>query len=149
MSAIWQIGRSSDAQGACVGLVHDRASHLLQAARSEPCTLLSSASCSVWLRCRSAMQVHQLVEKANIVREGWNGYNVMHDSASRVAALDLGFLPSARSATAPPPKFVYLLGADDYAEDAIPEDAFVVYQVSSLADNGRSSVCARLLMLLW
>lgn len=73
-------------------------------------------------------QVHQLVEKANIVREGWNGYNVMHDSASRVAALDLGFLPSARSATAPPPKFVYLLGADDYAEDAIPEDAFVVYQ---------------------
>ena len=40
-------------------------------------------------------QVHELVEKANIVKEGWNGYNVLHDAASRVAALDLGFLPSA------------------------------------------------------
>lgn len=75
------------------------------------------------------LQVHDLVEKASIVREGWNGYNVMHDTASRVAALDLGFLPGARSAAAPPPKFVYLLGADDFAEQDIPSDAFVVYQV--------------------
>ena len=40
-------------------------------------------------------QVHELVEKANVVKEGWNGFNVLHDAASRVAALDLGFLPSA------------------------------------------------------
>lgn len=75
-------------------------------------------------------QVHEVVEKTGVVRDDWNGYNVMHDSASRVAALDLGFLPSARSASAPPPKFVYLLGSDDFAEADIPADAFVVYQVT-------------------
>jgi len=63
------------------------------------------------------------------VREGWNGYNVFHDTASRVAALDVGFLPSARASAAPPAKFVYLLGSDDYREEDIPQDAFVVYQV--------------------
>lgn len=42
-------------------------------------------------------QIHKVVEKADVVREGWNGFNVLHDAASRVAALDLGFLPSARA----------------------------------------------------
>jgi NADH dehydrogenase (ubiquinone) Fe-S protein 1 len=80
---------------------------------------------------RSAIlqQVHQLVDKADIVREGWNGYNVLHDSASRVAAMDVGFLPSARAqADAPPAKVVYLLGSDDFSEQDIPKDAFVIYQ---------------------
>jgi NADH dehydrogenase/NADH:ubiquinone oxidoreductase subunit G len=44
--------------------------------------------------------VHKLVEKADVVREGWNGFNVMHDAAARVAALDLGFLPSPRARAA-------------------------------------------------
>ncbi len=42
-------------------------------------------------------QVHKVVEKADVVRDGWNGFNVLHDTASRVAALDIGFLPSARA----------------------------------------------------
>lgn len=76
------------------------------------------------------LQVHELVEKAKVVRDGWNGYNVLHDSAARVAALDIGFLPSAAAATNPKPaKFVYLLGSDDFSEEDIPADAFVVYQV--------------------
>jgi hypothetical protein len=37
--------------------------------------------------------IHEVVEKANVVKEGWNGYNVIHDNASRVAALDIGFAP--------------------------------------------------------
>ena len=77
------------------------------------------------------IQVHQLVEEADVVREGWNGYNVFHDTASRVAALDVGFLPSARASSAPASKFVYLLGSDDYREEDIPQDAFVVYQVQT------------------
>lgn len=64
------------------------------------------------------------------MREGWNGYNVLHDSASRVAALDLGFLPSARAQAAPPAKVVVLLGSDDWKEEDVPADAFVVYIVS-------------------
>ena len=39
--------------------------------------------------------VHDLVEAAGIVTEGWNGYNLLHDAAGNVGALDLGFLPSA------------------------------------------------------
>jgi hypothetical protein len=37
--------------------------------------------------------IHEVVEKADVVKEGWNGYNVIHDNASRVAALDIGFAP--------------------------------------------------------
>lgn len=40
-------------------------------------------------------QIHQLVEQGDVVKPEWNGYNVLHDAASRVAALDIGFLPSA------------------------------------------------------
>jgi hypothetical protein len=74
--------------------------------------------------------IHELVQQASVVREDWNGLNLLHDCASRVAALDLGFAPSAtaRAPGAPAPRFVYLLGADDYPEAAVPEGAFVVYQ---------------------
>ncbi|EIE20556.1 NADH:ubiquinone oxidoreductase 76 kDa subunit, partial [Coccomyxa subellipsoidea C-169] len=73
-------------------------------------------------------QVHELVEKAEVVKDGWNGYNVLHDTASRVAALDIGFAPSARAASAPAPKLVYLLGSDDFDAADVPADAFVIYQ---------------------
>ncbi|KAL6761957.1 NADH:ubiquinone oxidoreductase 76 kDa subunit [Haematococcus lacustris] len=72
--------------------------------------------------------VHKLVEQAGVVRPDWNGFNVLHESASRVAALDLGILPSASARQAPPAKLVWLLGADDYAPEDVPEDAFVIYQ---------------------
>ena len=70
------------------------------------------------------------MEKAGVVKEDWNGYNVLHDMASRVGALDIGFLPSARTSApgAPPPKVVYLLGSDDYADADVPAGAFVIYQ---------------------
>lgn len=76
------------------------------------------------------VQIHTLVESSKVVREDWNGYNVLHDSASRVAALDIGFLQSASAAREnPKPKFVYLLGSDDFTDEDVPSDAFVVYQV--------------------
>jgi len=48
-------------------------------------------------------------------------------AASRVGALDVGFVPGP-GADDSKVKFVYNLGADDYAESLIPNDAFVVYQ---------------------
>lgn len=73
--------------------------------------------------------IHGVVEKAGVVKEGWNGYNVIHDNASRVAALDIGFAPSVKArAHKGPVKVVYLLGADDYNEADVPADAFVIYQ---------------------
>lgn len=54
-----------------------------------------------------------------------------------MAALDLGFVPSPSAASAPPPKVVYLLGADDFSAADIPADAFVIYQ-GSHGDAGAS-----------
>src|SRR6185295_9043639 len=36
-----------------------------------------------------------LGDAIQIVREGWNGFNVLHTAAARVGGLDLGFLPGA------------------------------------------------------
>ena len=67
---------------------------------------------------------------------GWNGFNVLHTAASRVAALDLGFLPingardgnSILDGTAKGDiDFVYLLGADEFDIGRLG-NAFVVYQ---------------------
>jgi len=69
---------------------------------------------------------------------GWNAFNVLHTAASRVAGLDLGFVPQAGGldaagmiAAAAKGKLdvLYLLGAD---EIDLPEtgSAFVIYQGS-------------------
>ncbi|GAA5914671.1 uncharacterized protein JCM6883_001036 [Sporobolomyces salmoneus] len=61
------------------------------------------------------------------VNDKWTGYSFLHRAASRTAAYDIGFTPSS-SATSTDPKFVYLLGADEFSPSSIPRDAFVVYQ---------------------
>jgi NADH-quinone oxidoreductase subunit G len=69
---------------------------------------------------------------------GWNGFNILHTAASRVAALDLGFLPGkggrdvaaiVDGAQKGEIDFIYSLSADDYAADKLGR-AFVVYQGS-------------------
>ena len=71
--------------------------------------------------------IAQLVHKVGVIKDNWNGYNVLHRHASKVAALDLGFFPGA-GAKLTEPKLIYLLGADDVHEDTLPTDAFVIYQ---------------------
>jgi NADH dehydrogenase (ubiquinone) Fe-S protein 1 len=51
---------------------------------------------------------------------------MLHEAASAVGALDLGFVSTSTAKTTP--AFVYNLAADDYEDDAIPPGAFVVYQ---------------------
>src|SRR6202012_5881264 len=69
---------------------------------------------------------------------GWNGFNILHAAASRVAALDLGFLPGPHGrdvagivdgAQKGEIDFIYLLGADEF-DVAHLGRAFVVYQGS-------------------
>jgi NADH-quinone oxidoreductase subunit G len=69
---------------------------------------------------------------------GWNGFNILHTAASRVAALDLGFLPGVAGrdvarivdgAQKGEIDFIYLLGADEF-DVAHLGRAFVVYQGS-------------------
>lgn len=74
--------------------------------------------------------IETLVNKAEVVRpdQQWNGYNVLHDTASAAAALDLGIGAATFTSDLSTPDLVYLLGADDYEEHAVPQDAFVIYQ---------------------
>jgi NADH-quinone oxidoreductase subunit G len=67
---------------------------------------------------------------------GWNGFNVLHAAASRVAALDLGCVPGPggrdveailEGASQGEIEFVYLLGADEIDISRLGK-AFVVYQ---------------------
>ena len=44
---------------------------------------------------RSSALARKLAESANMVRDGWNGFNVLHTAAARVGGLDLGFVPGA------------------------------------------------------
>lgn len=72
--------------------------------------------------------VKQLGETTNVInkKEKWNGINILHSEASRVGALDLGIVP--KTETKSKAKVVYLLGADNFRHEEIPEDAFVIYQ---------------------
>ncbi|MGZ8313043.1 MAG: NADH-quinone oxidoreductase subunit NuoG, partial [Allosphingosinicella sp.] len=56
-----------------------------------------------------------LVEIFNLVRDGWNGYNVLHTAAARMAGLMLGFARDGGIAaiTGKAPKLLFLLGADE------------------------------------
>jgi NADH-quinone oxidoreductase subunit G len=64
---------------------------------------------------------------------GWVGFNVLHTAASRVAALDLGFVKGrdisgiVDGASKGEVDFVYLLGADEFDTSKLG-NAFVVYQ---------------------
>jgi len=79
-------------------------------------------------------KLHAIADSCGIVKEGWNGFNMLHDSAGRVAGLDLGFLP-APSLVEVPAKVVFLLNADDFDEADVPKDAFIVY-LGSHGDRG-------------
>ena len=79
----------------------------------------------------------QVAEKFKMVREGWNGFNVLHTAAARVAGLDLGFVPgpggrdlegilngSAKGEI----EVLYLLGADEFDMSRLGGNTFVIYQ---------------------
>jgi NADH-quinone oxidoreductase subunit G len=73
-----------------------------------------------------------------IVKDGWNGFAVLHGAASRVGALDLGFVPGEGGLNAKQMAafgtldVLFLLGADELE---IAPGAFVVY-IGSHGDRG-------------
>jgi len=72
------------------------------------------------------------------VKDGWNGFAVLHAAASRIGALDLGFVPgtggrsAVEMAKAGALELAFLLGAD---EIDIAPGAFVVY-IGTHGDRG-------------
>ncbi len=78
----------------------------------------------------------KLAEWAGLVREDWNGFNVLHTAAARVGGLDLGFVPGAggrdlagilAGCGSGEIGAVYLLGADEIDMRRLGR-AFVIYQ---------------------
>lgn len=80
-----------------------------------------------------------LAKKVGVVTEGWNGFNVLHSAASRVAGLDMGFVPGEGGLTAAQMAgkgaldLLFLLGADEI--DLSKSKAFRVY-LGSHGDRG-------------
>ncbi|HEY1414536.1 MAG TPA: NADH-quinone oxidoreductase subunit NuoG [Caulobacteraceae bacterium] len=66
-----------------------------------------------------------------VVRDGWNGWNVLHTAAARVGGLDLGFVPrgggrsAGELAAAGGADVLFLLAADEI--DLSASEAFVIY----------------------
>lgn len=67
-------------------------------------------------------KIQQLIDTFGIIRDDWNGYNLLHKAASRVGGLDIGFVPNKsaigteqiiEAAQKGSLKLLYLLGADE------------------------------------
>lgn len=73
--------------------------------------------------------INMLQKDTNLLskEDQWNGFNVLHSDVGRINALELG-ITSKKPTELPPAKVVYLLGADNFRHEEIPEDAFVIYQ---------------------
>lgn len=78
----------------------------------------------------------KIAEKFKLVKEGWNGFNVLHQAAARVGGLDIGFVPTdkgyamrdiLKACQEGKIKLLYLLGADEIEAPAFG-DVFVIYQ---------------------
>ncbi|MEM9733495.1 MAG: NADH-quinone oxidoreductase subunit NuoG [Pseudomonadota bacterium] len=87
-------------------------------AKSEKSMFIVGAS--VFARRDGAAAMAEIAEVAKtlgVVKDGWNGFNVLHTSASRVGGLDLGFVPgeggmdTAQMLTGT--DVLFLLGADE------------------------------------
>ncbi|KAI0484210.1 hypothetical protein GGR56DRAFT_612808 [Xylariaceae sp. FL0804] len=65
---------------------------------------------------------------ANFMTEEHNGFNILQRAASRAGAFEVGFTTPSTAVAETKPKFIWLLGADEFADADIPKDAFVVYQ---------------------
>ena len=69
-----------------------------------------------------------LVEPLGLIKGDWNGFNVLHTSASRMASLILGYAQKGGIADleAASPEVVLLLGADEVAADRF-SGAYKIY----------------------
>ena len=84
-----------------------------------------------------------LARAAGAVKDGWNGFSVLHTAAARVGGLDIGALPTGggratrdiiAAAGQGEIEIVYLLGADEIDMQALGR-SFVIYQ-GSHGDHG-------------
>lgn len=80
---------------------------------------------------------HKLCSKYKVIQPEWNGFNVLQRVASRVGALDLGFVPgeggyaTAKILSAAEKgdiDVLYLLGVDEIDLRKVAKNTFIIYQ---------------------
>jgi NADH-quinone oxidoreductase subunit G len=78
-------------------------------------------------------------KKFNLVREGWNGFNVLHFAAARMGGLMLGYAHDGgiKALAAKSPKMAFFLGADE-VDYTLFADSFKVY-VGHHGDKGAAN----------
>ena len=81
-----------------------------------------------------------IADKFGFVKDGWNGFNVLHTAASRVGALDIGFTTEGgiegirEKAASGAIKAVFLAGVDEI-DTSFLKDTFTVY-IGTHGDEG-------------
>ncbi|CAK7192230.1 NADH-quinone oxidoreductase chain 3 [Commensalibacter sp. Nvir] len=75
----------------------------------------------------------QLADQIGALNSQWNGVNILHTSASRVAGIDLGLIPDenhldTHSMIEGNVDLLWLLGADELNLENLPQECFLVYQ---------------------
>ncbi|CAI3929231.1 NADH dehydrogenase/NADH:ubiquinone oxidoreductase 75 kD subunit (chain G) (NuoG) (PDB:1C4A) [Commensalibacter communis] len=74
-----------------------------------------------------------LANAIGAVSEDWNGFNILHHAASRVAGLDLGFIPQGQGKDVAAMinggvDVLWMLGADEVDISTLSPECFVIYQ---------------------
>lgn len=104
--------------------------------KSEFAQILKKAQRPVFIVGVGAMQrldgqsilkrLYEVAQQFKVVREGWNGWNLLHVAAARIGGLDVGFYSHFDMGAQ---ELVYLLNADTpFVMSQINPQAFVVYQ---------------------
>ena len=137
---VQQLGAGIDVLEAIANGSHDFAKVLKDAKR--PMVIIGSGAVAradgaalLRLAAKIASDTGMIGPAGSAAEGGWNGFNVLHTAASRVAALDLGFVKGrdvagiVDGAQKGEIDFLYLLGADEFDVGHLGR-AFVVYQGS-------------------
>ena len=128
------LGEGGETLGAIAAGTHPWADRLRQA--KNPMLVLGQGALARPDGARVLGTVREIAERCGLVRDGWNGFNVLHRAAARVGGLDIGLVPQSggrdvagilegcRSGAI---EVLYLLGADEIDVGDLGS-AFVVYQ---------------------
>jgi len=130
------LGAGTDSLGDLAAGKHSF-SDVLNAAKN-PIVLVGSGAAARHDGAAVLAAAAKLALDVGAVKDGWNGFGVLHDTASRVGALDIGFagraggLNAAQMTTFGTLDVLFLLGAD---ETKLSDGTFVVY-IGTHGDRG-------------
>jgi len=131
---VTQLGNEPTQLNKLIGGEHEVAKRLSEAQR--PVVMIGAAALARDDASSLLNAVKTLCDQCNIIRDDWNGYNMLHYAAARVGGLDVGFVPQAGGQGIAgmigaiennEMDMLYLLSVDEIDMHYFG-DAFIVYQ---------------------